>query len=84
MFCPTVSQPTTVPLLRRYIVVLEDVQLVLYVVGLVAKQLQLLLVRLQDVQLRVQRLELIIHVRGGGINRAAQTGKGARQFPVEM
>jgi len=60
---------------------LEDVQLVLYVVGLVAEQLQLLLVRLQDVELRVQCLELVVHVRGGGVNGAAQAGEGARQLP---
>lgn len=63
---------------------LEDVQLILYVVGLVAQQLQLLLVALEDIELRLQRLQLLVHVRGGGVNGAAQAGKGARQFPKKI
>lgn len=60
---------------------LEYIQLVLYVVGLVAEQFELLLIGLQDVQLALQGFQFIVHVGGGGIDSAAQTGKGARQFP---
>lgn len=61
---------------------LKDIQLILYIIGLVAQQLQLLLIRLQHIELRLERLQLLIHVGGRGVNSAAQTGKCARQLSV--
>lgn len=70
-------------LLRRNVIVLKDVQLILYIVCLVPQQLQLLLIRLEHIQLRLERLQLLIHVGGGGVHSAAQTRKGAGQLPAE-
>lgn len=63
------------------VVALEDVQLALDKVGLIAEHLDLLLVGLDHGERRLNLLELAVHVGGGGVDDAAQPGKRAREFP---
>jgi hypothetical protein len=64
------------------VIIIEYFQFVGDIVGLVAQQLDLFLVRLQHGQRLFNLFQLLVHVGGGGVDHTTQTGKGAGQFSV--
>lgn len=65
------------------IVAVEDFQLALDEVGLIAEHLDLLLVGLDHGQGGFDVLQFSVHLCGSGIDNATQSGEGAGQLPVQ-
>lgn len=67
-------------LIRFNVIILEDLQLIHNIVGLVAQQLYLLLVGLQHGQGLFDVLQLGVHVGGVYVHNTAKAGKSAGKF----
>lgn len=66
------------------VVAVEDFQLALDEVGLIAEHLDLLLVGLDHSQGGFDVLQFGVHLRGGRIDHAAQPGESAGQFLLHL